>query len=413
MNEGRLSRRALLATVGATATGAGLFTVRSGATLADRETLSGLLAAGSVDLKVGYEAYERRLQAASSPQSSSTDTHDGGKGRSKSDAKNGQGGKTNPKPRETVETLVAADPAGQDGMVRPPYDDPCETLPDPGQLPSPLFDIEDVTPGDGGRALFDVHVCGNDSYVWLTGDLTENAENGVVPGEVGDETPAVGELADALQARLWYDDCDGEFADEPIIFEGSLAAALDYLEGGYALSPTGTGACLESDKLEDGGTPDLLSLEDTVYEFPFDGNTVPVLLTNYRYKEDGSELIAFDFEVQDPDYGVCTVGVKAGKPGGGPGTGSEPTSWATFSDCAESGTVWSTEREKGGYYGISHVTFSLCEAGGACFEACTDHCVGFEWWLPEDAPLDAQTDSVAFDLGFVAEQCRHNGGGDR
>jgi hypothetical protein len=56
-------------------------------------------------------------------------------------------------------------------------------------------------------------------------------------------------------------------------------------------------------------------------------------------------------------------------------------------------------------------------AGGAadadrdCFAGETTHCVGFEWWLPLDHANQIQTDSVEFDLGFYAEQCRHNDGG--
>jgi predicted ribosomally synthesized peptide with SipW-like signal peptide len=38
------------------------------------------------------------------------------------------------------------------------------------------------------------------------------------------------------------------------------------------------------------------------------------------------------------------------------------------------------------------------------------HCVGFAWWLPVDHANEIQTDSVTFDLGFYAEQCRHNDG---
>ena len=40
----------------------------------------------------------------------------------------------------------------------------------------------------------------------------------------------------------------------------------------------------------------------------------------------------------------------------------------------------------------------------------TTHYIGFEWWLPVDHANQIQTDSVAFDLGFYAEQARHNDG---
>ncbi|MEF8799470.1 MAG: SipW-dependent-type signal peptide-containing protein [Halolamina sp.] len=45
-----------------------------------------------------------------------------------------------------------------------------------------------------------------------------------------------------------------------------------------------------------------------------------------------------------------------------------------------------------------------------CFPGSTTAYIGFEWWLPVDHGNEVQTDSVAFDLGFYAEQCRHNDG---
>ncbi|WP_229126284.1 SipW-dependent-type signal peptide-containing protein [Halapricum desulfuricans] len=49
-------------------------------------------------------------------------------------------------------------------------------------------------------------------------------------------------------------------------------------------------------------------------------------------------------------------------------------------------------------------------AGRDCFDADTQHCIGFEWELPIDHANEIQTDSLAFDLGFYTEQCRHNDG---
>jgi len=46
-----------------------------------------------------------------------------------------------------------------------------------------------------------------------------------------------------------------------------------------------------------------------------------------------------------------------------------------------------------------------------CFEGeGTTHYVGFQWWLPIDHANQIQSDSVAFDVGFYTEQCRHNDG---
>ncbi|MFB6125426.1 MAG: SipW-dependent-type signal peptide-containing protein [Halanaeroarchaeum sp.] len=392
-----LTRRKVLGSLGALGAGAALGGAGTAAFFSDEETFTGNeLVAGSLDLKVDwqqtYTGADGLVPVTAYPD------HDDGL-------------QSVVRAINDDQRVVEYELHGEDS--RQPITLYCDELESGDRLPDDVYandrrpeqthlvELTDVKPGDSGEITFSLHLCDNPGYVWLTGDLTENAENGVVSGEVGDNTPEVGELADALQARVWYDDCDGAFGDEPVIAEGSLASVLESVDG-YRLSPTGAGACLESDKLEDGGNPDLLTLEDEVYEFSYDDTTVPVRLTNFQFKENGTELIAFDFAVQDPDYGVCSVAVKA----------STQTEVASF-ECAQSGTVRSIERppDTEGYYGISHVTFSLCERGDDdCFEACTDHCVGFEGWLPEDAPLDAQTDSVAFDLGFVAEQCRHNGG---
>ncbi|WP_336036687.1 vWA domain-containing protein [Halobacterium yunchengense] len=45
-----------------------------------------------------------------------------------------------------------------------------------------------------------------------------------------------------------------------------------------------------------------------------------------------------------------------------------------------------------------------------CFEARSGHCIGMRWWVPTDVGNEIQGDTVEFDLGFYAEQCRHNDG---
>jgi len=44
-----------------------------------------------------------------------------------------------------------------------------------------------------------------------------------------------------------------------------------------------------------------------------------------------------------------------------------------------------------------------------CFGVGTN-CIGFSWWIPTGVGNQIQSDSVAFDLGFYTEQCRHNDG---
>jgi predicted ribosomally synthesized peptide with SipW-like signal peptide len=43
-----------------------------------------------------------------------------------------------------------------------------------------------------------------------------------------------------------------------------------------------------------------------------------------------------------------------------------------------------------------------------CYAPGATHCFGLAWWVPEDVGNEIQGDSVSFDLGFYAEQCRNN-----
>ena len=43
-----------------------------------------------------------------------------------------------------------------------------------------------------------------------------------------------------------------------------------------------------------------------------------------------------------------------------------------------------------------------------CFSAADTQCFGFAWWVPTEVGNVIQGDSVAFDLQFLAEQCRNN-----
>jgi hypothetical protein len=48
--------------------------------------------------------------------------------------------------------------------------------------------------------------------------------------------------------------------------------------------------------------------------------------------------------------------------------------------------------------------------GRACFENSTTYYVGVRWEIPVDHANQIQSDGVTFDVGFYAEQCRHNDG---
>ena len=122
----------------------------------------------------------------------------------------------------------------------------------------PLFKLQDVKPGDYGEATISFHLFDNPGYMWLGGSLNKNAQNGINNPEQqslddagytetsGDDPDQFaqwaaddefyynvdgdwgGQLADAIEARVWYDDnCNNIFEEgeegEPV----DIAVVLD------------------------------------------------------------------------------------------------------------------------------------------------------------------------------------------
>ncbi len=122
----------------------------------------------------------------------------------------------------------------------------------------PLFKLQDVKPGDYGEATISFHLFDNPGYMWLGGSLNKNAQNGIntpeqqslddagyqmtesdAPDQFAEwaaddelyynvEGDWGGQLADAIEARVWYDDnCNNIFEEgeegEPV----DIAVVLD------------------------------------------------------------------------------------------------------------------------------------------------------------------------------------------
>ncbi|WP_178916443.1 choice-of-anchor W domain-containing protein [Natronomonas gomsonensis] len=181
-----LSRRKTLAGLGAiglASAGAGLGT---SAFFSDEESFeNNTLTAGTLDLRVVYEA-----------------SYDSG---------------------GTVENMADSAMGTQDG--------------DPAAM---FYDLQDVKPGDSGHVEFCFEIVDNPSYMWACGDLTQ-AENGITePESAVDDTPEVGELGDAIDARLAYcEKDDEELIEGEEIVSGSLVDVFAAISGGAALDGDG------------------------------------------------------------------------------------------------------------------------------------------------------------------------------
>ena len=244
----RLSRRKLLGGLGAigvASAGAGLGTT---AFFSDEENFAdNTLTAGELDLKMDYRI-----------------TYDGGPGRLEE-----LQALYDDDPNYNDDVQVTEFPEGSGNYVldqvprRPRFPEPDnwieaanvgvdedgefagferEELTDAG---FPLFKLEDVKPGDYGEATISFHLFDNPAYMWMGGSLNRNANNGVNDPEQAaldaagyeetssddpedfaawaDDPDALyynvdgdwgGQLADAIEARVWYDDnCNNIYED--------------------------------------------------------------------------------------------------------------------------------------------------------------------------------------------------------
>ncbi|MGM0590714.1 MAG: VWA domain-containing protein [Halobacteriota archaeon] len=226
-NRINISRRKVLAglgTIGLASAGAGLGT---SAYFSDREDFEdNTLVAGELDLKVDWQqSYYRGLEGQD------PDDHRTWERINAYPDANGD------KKQDVLYTReqVQIDPAGTLGLdanataaeIEEAYRDQFADLPDDFEMP--VIELLDVKPGDMGEITVSMHLFDNPGYIWLAGELTENAENGVNEPESKDpdeddnangEDPNAGdmwsgELADELMVRLWYDDdCDNSLDNE-------------------------------------------------------------------------------------------------------------------------------------------------------------------------------------------------------
>ncbi|MFW6458644.1 MAG: hypothetical protein ACOCY6_04430 [Halodesulfurarchaeum sp.] len=107
----------------------------------------------------------------------------------------------------------------------------------------PVLTLSNVLPGDFGTLVVGLEVVEEEApdpiALWLAGELTESAENGINEPErsAGDTTPDTGELDEAATIEVWSDSsvlgsCDGlrtleESLRAPIVERDSFSSVFD------------------------------------------------------------------------------------------------------------------------------------------------------------------------------------------
>lgn len=81
-----------------------------------------------------------------------------------------------------------------------------------GEEMDSLVQFGDVKPGDSGEITFSLHLCDNPGYIWMQADNVFE-DGGEFTGPEAEVDPDnLGDLGDAIQATLWYDeDCDNVY----------------------------------------------------------------------------------------------------------------------------------------------------------------------------------------------------------
>ncbi|MEZ3117422.1 SipW-dependent-type signal peptide-containing protein [Halobaculum sp. MBLA0147] len=83
------------------------------------------------------------------------------------------------------------------------------TDPTTGAPQEALIDLGDVKPGDEGEVTFSLHLCDNPGYIWMQADDVSESEGLNTDSEAAvDETDGP-DLASNIEVEMWYDeDCD-------------------------------------------------------------------------------------------------------------------------------------------------------------------------------------------------------------
>jgi predicted ribosomally synthesized peptide with SipW-like signal peptide len=228
-----ITRRSVLGSLGVAGAGAALGGVGTQAFFSDQETFEdNQLVAGSLDMKVDWEEHysdwsEDETEGVDYQMlNTSEEVPNGFKGypqlRNQSLAIN-----ESDVDQFMNNTAIEAFPDANGDNLVDRGGIACEDFGDvPDDLEAPVINLDDVKPGDFGEVTFSFHICDNPGYVWMNGELTADEEVSVTEPEADDPDEdnvpggtfedGDGELAESVQAAVWYDNDCSNTLDESV-----------------------------------------------------------------------------------------------------------------------------------------------------------------------------------------------------
>lgn len=90
--------------------------------------------------------------------------------------------------------------------------------------PGSIFNLEDIKPGDSGKASVSLHLDDNPGWIWMSMNQTSNWDNACTEpeNEAEGQCGSKGELGEHLTFTIWADDGDKILQEEEnVIFEGT------------------------------------------------------------------------------------------------------------------------------------------------------------------------------------------------
>ena len=336
----------------------------------------------------------------------------------------------------------------------------------------PVFTLDDVKPGDSGEVTISIHICDNPAFLYLAGELTENAENGQSEPELedeGEDTDGIGELADAIEVCVWYDeDCDNVYEptgtgqqqelEVALVSDvsGSMSGSIDDLQAaanGFVdnLSAPDEAAAISfnsSASLDQKLTTNYQAVKDAINAYSDGGGTsidlgidvgadellngsnatpgaskVMILLSDGNSSASAANAAAD--AAKNAGIRIFTIALGSANTSLLQSLASSPDDAFVAPDPADLDTVYAEiaqivlAGEQKIFSGTMSEVFAELADGEALdgnrqeegrqpYPGATTQCIGFEWTLPAEVGNEIQTDSVSFDLAVYAEQSRHN-----